>query len=107
VLAGKSGWEAGGSSGFIEHKDFAVVRAWVENISEETLKGVRVEVTFWSAAGNILGTWTAPAKQPTLRPGDRTDWEIRVPWKGAMTGGGPTVRYRDASGKELPDLEQE
>jgi hypothetical protein len=83
-----------------------VLQGRIENISEKRLEGVTVEVTFWSAAMNVLGTWTAPAKQPSVGPGDWTDWEVRIPWKGVMTGGGPTVRYRDASGRELPYVDR-
>jgi len=103
MVATSFGWQEGGSSS-MEHKEFAVMWGGVENISEKTLEGITVEVTFWSAVMNPLGTWTAPAKQPTLRPGEWTDWEVRVPWKGVMTGGGPTVRFKDASGRELPHV---
>jgi hypothetical protein len=96
------GWRKEDSA---EHEGFAVVSGGVKNISEETLQGVTVIVTFWSAAGNEIGSYQVEPKKRSLRPGDDTHWELKVRWKGVMTGGGPTVRFEDGSGRELPYVE--
>ena len=99
-LALSDAWWEGGD--YPEHEGIAVARGSVENISEETLGSITVVVTFWSAVHNIVDTGRTQLKGRALRPGDRTEWEVRVPWKGAMTGGGTTMRFEDASGRDLP-----
>jgi hypothetical protein len=78
-----------------------------ENISEETLEDLLANVTFWSAAGNVVDTVQAPSDKGLLRPGRVAYWDINVPWKGTMTQGGMTLDFEDRSGRQVPYINRE
>jgi hypothetical protein len=78
-----------------------------ENISEETLEDLLANVTFWSAAGNVVDSAQAPSDKGLLRPGRVAYWDITAPWKGAMTQGSVTIDFEDRSGRSVPFINRE